>query len=572
MSTNVQEKRWSYPPSPSEEVVRSLSESLQIAPTLAMLLAQRGILNFEQARHFFRPSLQDLHSPFLMADLQKAVDRILLAIDQEEGILVYGDYDVDGTTAVSLVSDYLRRHTQNVETYIPDRYKEGYGLSEAGVRFAAENGYSVIIALDCGIKAFQQSRLARELGIDLIIGDHHRPGDTLPDAFAILDPKREDCAYPFKELSGCGVGFKLCQGIHEKMGLSFSDLTEYLDLLAVSIGADIVPVVGENRILAHFGMKQINERPRPAIGHFVKQSKRSVFTITDVVFIIAPRVNAAGRIDHGHLAVELLTTQDTLEVKRLAEIIDHHNQTRREFDQQITTEALEMIQSAGEESRRTTVVMSESWHKGVIGIVASRLIENYFRPTVVFTESNGKLAGSARSVPGFDVYAALDACSDVLEQFGGHMYAAGMTLLPERYQEFKDRFEEVVSSTISDDQLIPEVNVDLKISLSEIDHKFYRILRQFAPFGPENLQPIFSTSGVRVPNGRVRKVGSDGKHLKVTILDPDTGLTLDGIGFGLGHWEEILKEGQPFQMAYHVEENEWNGKRSLQLRLVDIKI
>lgn len=564
--------RWQNIPSAPQTTVNKLQAELGITTSLCRILAQRGITDFESAKAFFRPSLSELHDPFLMKDMDKAVARIQTAIDKEERILIYGDYDVDGTTAVSLLFSFMRKHYPNIDTYIPDRYKEGYGISNAGIDYAEDNGITLIIALDCGIKAIDKVEYATQKGIDFIIGDHHRPGPTIPDATAVLDPKRSDCNYPYDELSGCGVGFKLVQALCKTWNLPDSEWTCLLDLLAISIGADIVPITGENRILAHYGLKLINENPRPSIALLKELAgKKDVkMTITDVVFLLGPRINAAGRISHGHLAVELLTGEDLSVIEELSNTINEHNNERKELDSSITQSALQLIEELGEQDRFSTVVMKESWHKGVIGIVASRLIENYYRPTIVFTESKGVLAGSARSVKGYDIYNALESCSDILEQFGGHMYAAGMTLQKEKFEQFKERFEEIISSTIKPEQRTPEIDIDATLTFPEITERFYKVLKQFAPFGPQNMQPTFKTDYL-IDNGS-RAVGADGTHLRVVLKDPDSGFTFTGIGFGMADKLPILQSGRPISIAYHLEENHFNGNVTLQLRAKDIKL
>ncbi|WP_417589460.1 single-stranded-DNA-specific exonuclease RecJ [Owenweeksia hongkongensis] len=565
--------RWTNAPKASAKITQNLQQQLGINPTLCGLLAQRDIHDFDAAKVFFRPNLSSLHEPFLMKDMDKAVERIEKAIKNEERILIYGDYDVDGTTAVSLVHSFLKNHYPHLDTYIPDRYKEGYGISTAGIDYAADNDISLIIALDCGIKAIDKVEYASSKGIDFIIGDHHRPGDKIPEAVAVLDPKREDCKYPFDELSGCGVGFKLVQALCKKWELPDSEWTCLLDLLAISIGADIVPINGENRVLAFYGLKLINEQPRPGIALLkdLAGKKDITMTITDVVFLLGPRINAAGRISHGHLAVELLTGEDPAVIEELSKTINDHNNERKELDGSITQSALKMIQDLDETDRYSTVVYEKNWHKGVIGIVASRLIENYYRPTVVFTESKGVLAGSARSVKGFDVYNALDSCSDILEQFGGHMYAAGMTLPVDRFQEFKDKFEEVVKSTIKPEQRTPEIEIDATVTFPELTDKFYKVLKQFAPFGPANMQPTFRTDNLS-DTGFSKPVGGDGTHLRVVLKDPTSGISFTGIGFGMADKLPLLQSGKPISIVYHIEENHFNGKVTLQIRLKDIKL
>jgi single-stranded-DNA-specific exonuclease len=561
--------RWTLKPKPEEEKTNKLATVLQVSGTIAALLLQRGITTFEEARQFFRPSLHDLHDPYLMKDMDKAVARLEKAIENEENILVFGDYDVDGTTAVSLVSGYLKSFYPNVATYIPDRYDEGYGVSFKGIDFADDNGFSLIIALDCGIKSIDHVAYAKEKNIDFIIGDHHRPGDNLPDAVAILDPKREDCNYPYDELCGCGIGFKLIQALAANRNQTLEDLIPYLDLVATAIAADIVPMTGENRVLAHFGLQVINSDPCPGIKAMTHQLKKKTLDITDVVFIIAPRINAAGRIKHGNHAVELLTEFDFEQAQQFASEIEAYNAERKDLGQQITKEALTQIEENGEQNRFTSVVFQETWHKGVIGIVASRLIETYYRPTLVFTKSGDKYAASARSVKGFDVYNALEACAEHLEQFGGHMYAAGMTLKPENYAAFKEAFEKVVQATIAPELLHPELSIDTVVRFEEITPKFTRILKQFEPCGPQNMAPVFVTKNV-FDTGYGKPMGKEEEHLKLFVRQNNSE-GIPAIGFGLGNKHELVKNKQPFEAAYCIDENEWKDKIELQLRLKDIR-
>ena len=562
--------RWNLKPKPTLESINTLANELHVDHLTAILLIQRGIGTFEKARQFFRPSLNDLHDPFLMKDMDKAVERIEKAIAKGENILVFGDYDVDGTTAVSLVSSYLKTYYPNIATYIPDRYDEGYGISFKGIDFADDNGFSLIIALDCGIKSIDHVAYAKEKNIDFIIGDHHRPGSILPDAVAVLDPKREDCHYPYDELCGCGVGFKLIQALGSNRNQTIEDLIPYLDLVATAIAADIVPMTGENRVLAHFGLQVINTNPRPGIKALVHQLKKQSLNITDVVFIIAPRINAAGRIKHGNHAVELLTEFDFEQAQQFASEIEKYNSERKDLDQQITKDALLQIENNQEKERFTTVVFQEDWHKGVIGIVASRLIETYYRPTIVFTKSGDKYAASARSVKGFDVYNALESCSEHLEQFGGHMYAAGMTLQAENYQNFKDAFEKTVAETIPRELLIAEISIDAEIDFTDITPKLTRILKQFEPFGPQNMTPIFMSKNV-IDTGHGKPMGKEEEHLKLFVRQNNSE-GISAIGFGLGNKLDLIKNRKPFQMAYCLDENEWNGTVSTQLRLKDIEI
>ena len=561
--------RWTLKPKPSEDQVKHLAQALNVEDFVATLLIQRGIATFEDAKNFFRPSLEHLHDPFLMKDMDKAVARIELAIENQENILVFGDYDVDGTTAVSLVSAYLKSHYPNIATYIPDRYAEGYGISFKGIDFADDNGFSLIIALDCGIKSIDHIAYAKEKNIDFIICDHHRPGEFLPDAVAILDPKREDCFYPYDELCGCGVGFKLIQALGTNRNETIEDLVPYLDLVATAIAADIVPITGENRVLAYFGLQVINADPRPGIKALVHQVKKKTLDITDVVFIISPRINAAGRIKHGNHAVELLTEFNFEQAQQFASEIEQYNSDRKDLDKQITKEAFQQIIQNQEEERFSTVVFQEDWHKGVIGIVASRLIETYYRPTLVFTKSGDKYAASARSVKGFDVYNALDACSQHLEQFGGHMYAAGMTLKAENYKTFKDAFEKQVEETILPEMRTPEIEVDAEINFSDITPKLIRILKQFEPFGPLNMTPVFMTKNAK-DTGYAKTLGAEDEHLRLFVKQNNSD-GIAAIGFGLGKKINIVKNQNPFQLAYSLAENEWNGTVSTQLMLKDIR-
>ena len=561
--------RWTIKPKPSEEKIKHLAQALNVEDFVAQLLVQRGIETFEDAKNFFRPSLDHLHDPYLMKDMEKAVKRIEKAIENKERILVFGDYDVDGTTAVSLVSSYLKSYYPDVATYIPDRYKEGYGVSFMGIDFADDNGFSLIIALDCGIKSIDHVAYAKERNIDFIICDHHRPGDTLPDAVAVLDPKRDDCTYPYDELCGCGIGFKLIQALGITRNQTISDLVPYLDLVAAAIAADIVPMTGENRILAHFGLQVINSDPRPGIKALIHQIKKQTLDITDVVFIIAPRINAAGRIKHGNHAVELLTEFDFEQAQQFASEIEAYNSERKDLDKLITKEALKQIDENKEKERFTSVVFQEDWHKGVIGIVASRLIETYYRPTLVFTKSGDKYAASARSVKGFDVYNALEACSEHLEQFGGHMYAAGMTLKEENYLLFKEAFEKEVEKTIHPDMLVPEISIDAEINFSDITPKLIRILKQFEPFGPLNMTPTFLTKEVK-DTGYGKLMGQEEEHLRLFVKQNGSE-GIAAIGFGLGDKFDLITNQKPLQIAYCIDENEWNGKVSIQLRLKSIK-
>ncbi|WP_340199518.1 single-stranded-DNA-specific exonuclease RecJ [Ascidiimonas sp. W6] len=563
-------QRWTIKPIPPEDKTTELAKVLGVDLLIAHLLMQRGIETFEEAKNFFRPSLDHLHDPFLMKDMDKAVLRIEKAMEDDENILVFGDYDVDGTTAVSLMSSYLKTRYENIATYIPDRYEEGYGVSYQGINYAHDNDITLIIALDCGIKAIEKVAYAKEKGIDFIICDHHRPGTQIPDAVAVLDPKQDDCTYPYDELCGCGVGFKLIQALASQKGEGIKVLIPYLDLVATAIAADIVPITGENRVLAYYGMKVINSTPRPGIAAITAPLKKKELTITDVVFIVAPRINAAGRMKHGLHAVNLLTETDFNIATEFAAEIEQYNQERRSADQQITEQALAQIETNKEQERFTTVVYQEDWHKGVIGIVASRLTETYYRPTLVFTKSGEKLAASARSVKGFDVYNALEACKDCMEQFGGHKYAAGLTLKEEQYESFKDKFETVVAQTIDKKLLTAEVLIDAELSLDQITPKFYRILKQFAPFGPGNMSPTFMAQNLQ-DTGYGKTVGEDKTHLKLTLTQAGySGTPLGAIGFNLGDKLSITTQQKTFSAVFSIEENEWNGNNSLQLRLKDI--
>lgn len=568
------EKRWTLKPNGNEANIKLLMSELGIDRVLANLLIQRGINTFDEAKFFFRPSLDNLHNPFLMKDMDKAIQRLETAISKNEKIMVYGDYDVDGTTAVSLVYSFLKKitNTSLVDYYIPDRYAEGYGISFKGIDFAKENGISLIIALDCGIKAIDKVDYANERNIDFIICDHHRPGDTLPNAIAVLDPKRSDCDYPFDELCGCGVGFKLVQAYAQQNDIPFEELHEYLDLTAISIASDLVPIVGENRILCYFGLEQINKSPRKGIASILELANiKKEISINELVFTIGPRINAAGRIQTGRNAVDLLISDNLEHAKNSGVNINTTNTERRAIDTVITQQALSMIEeNVLLLNRKSTVLFHNEWHKGVIGIVASRLIEKYYRPTIVLTESDGKATGSARSVKDFDVYNAIEACSDLLEQFGGHKYAAGLTMKLENLEAFQQRFEEVVSATIQDHMLIPEILIDAELELSDITPKFYRILKQFEPFGPENMSPVFMTPNL-IDKGYIRIVGNN--HLKLDVQNKNTQReSYPAIAYGQGqHFNDLLQK-KSFSACYAIEENEFNGKTTLQLNIKDLKL
>lgn len=585
------ETRWIIAQDVEQQKVKELSKAIGVDDKLATLLVQRGITTYNEAKDFFRPSLNQLHDPFLMKDMDKAVDRLVKAMKDGEKILIYGDYDVDGTTAVALIYTYLKNliNKKKIEFYIPDRYEEGYGISYKGIDYAADNGFGLVIVLDCGIKAVEKINYANERGVDFIICDHHRPGDEIPQAVAVLDSKRNDCGYPYKELSGCGVGFKLITGLSMRLGRPIEEVYELLDYVAVSIAADIVPITGENRILAFFGLKLLNKKPRPGIeavlGHAnihrkeeyssSEMEKQNVLerelTISDLVFLIGPRINAAGRLEKASDSVRLLIATNQNHAEKLAASINDLNVKRREFDNAITEEALSMI-NADEKMRnaKSTVIFNENWHKGVIGIVASRLTDSYYRPTIVLTRSGNLITGSARSIKNFDIYDAIDNCSDLLEHFGGHKYAAGLSLKPENLEKFSERFEQYVSEHLDEDELIPELNVDIKMDFSNITPKFVRILKQFAPFGPGNLSPVFLTENV-IDSGYSRAVGNK-KHLKLTVTQRDnTETVFAGIAFQKGDLFERIHSKEPFSMCYYIEENFWQGKTTLQLNVKDIK-
>jgi single-stranded-DNA-specific exonuclease len=564
------QKRWAIRENTDEEVTNCLASALNIDPVLARLLVQRDITTYEEARYFFRPDLRHLHDPFLMKDMEQAIERIEQAFRQNEKVLIYGDYDVDGTTSVSVVYGFFKKYHHNIAYYIPDRYKEGYGISTQGIDYAAEHGFTLIIALDCGIKSVEKVAYATEKGIDFIICDHHTPGDEIPAAVAVLDPKREDCEYPYKELSGCGIGFKLIQGFAEKNDIDFEEVSNYLELVAISIACDIVPITGENRVLAYYGLNKLNNNPCIGVKTLMEVAGKSEnFTISDIVFLLGPRINAAGRIDDAKHAVELLIacTEDHAKIK--GDLINIKNTERKEHDLSITDEALGMIDNDDVLiARKSTVVFNEHWHKGVIGIVASRLTEKYYRPTVVLTRSNGHVAGSARSVLGYDLYEALCGCSDLLTQFGGHKYAAGLTMPPENVEAFMERFEEVVSATITEEQLTQQILIDAELNLNQIESKFFRILQQFAPFGPGNMSPVFITKNVYV-SGYVNVVG--GKHLKMAVMQKGSAL-FECIAFNHGEYADKIKKDEPFDICFSIEENIWREKRSIQLNVKGIRI
>ena len=567
-------KNWIIKAQGSEVDVMHLQEKLGVSRTIANLLVQRGITNYDVARAFFRPDLKDLHDPFLMKDMDKAVDRLLQALNNQESVLVYGDYDVDGTTAVSLIFSYFRKYFNNIDYYIPDRYKEGYGVSYIGIDYAAENGQKLIIALDCGIKAVEKVEYARSKGIDFIICDHHTPGDKIPDAVAVLDPKRKDCNYPYDELSGCGVGFKLIQAFHQRQEGDFNEIIRYLDLVAISIASDIVPITGENRILTYYGLRQVNESPSTGVKTILKIANidEKEISVEDIVFRIGPRINAAGRMESGKKSVDLLISDEEKPAMSIAEKINSFNIDRRSVDLTITQEALNLINSDRSlQDRKSTVLYNPNWHKGVIGIVASRLMDYYYRPTIILTRSNGMATGSARSVNGFDLYQAIEGCSDLLENFGGHKYAAGLTLRVKNVPEFQKRFEAIVDENIHPDQLIPVVEIDTEIQLSEINEKFYRILKQFQPFGPHNMAPVFLTENV-VDNGDGKTVGNNGDHLKLCLVqEQDPYHVFPAIAFQQGNIFKKIKGGHAFDICYSIDENKFRGTSVIQLNIKDIK-
>ncbi|MFL2587173.1 MAG: single-stranded-DNA-specific exonuclease RecJ [Flavobacteriaceae bacterium] len=559
---------WKSKPLAEEDKIKVLQKNIGVPFEIANLLIQRGIEDFDAAKNFFRPELSDLHDPYLMLGMDKAVNRISTAIANHEKIMVYGDYDVDGTTSVALVFSYLTAYYPDCIYYIPDRYEEGYGISKKGIDYAKEQVISLIIALDCGIKALDNTTYAKEMGIDFIICDHHLPGADLPEAVAILNPKQNNCNYPFKYLCGCGIGFKLIEALTQERGLSFEMILPYIDLVAMAIAADIVPILGENRILTYYGLAQIRKNPREGIKLFVTGIKREL-NVTDLVFVIAPRLNAAGRIKHGSLAVELLLSNDPTEALSRGRAIELFNSERQVLDQHITEQALDQIVENQEQNNYSSVVFQPDWHKGVIGIVASRLIEKYYRPTVVFTASGDFFTGSVRSVKGLDVFQILDSCKDHVEKFGGHRYAAGLTIKAEAYIAFKKAFERAVAVTVKPEQRIPSVDYDMEISLDRITPKFFRIMNQMAPFGPGNMRPVFMTKNC-IDGGKSRAVGGDLSHLKLDAID-DSRSTLSGIGFGMADHISRIKSRNSFQLLYTVEENEFKGEISLQLKLKDIR-
>lgn len=569
------ETQWIFSPIDAQQEVlqQQIATELGVSPVIAKILVQRGITTFEEARLFFRPDLSQLHDPFLMKDMDKAVDRLNLALAKKEGILIYGDYDVDGTTAVALVYTLLQRYTSNIDFYIPDRYTEGYGISYQGIDYAKSNGYSLIIALDCGIKAIEKVDYAKKLGIDFIICDHHTPDDELPQAVAVLDSKRSDCTYPYEHLSGCGVGFKLMQAFAQNNNIDFSRLKPLLDLVVVSIASDIVPITGENRVLAYFGLKQLNENPRLGLKSIINLCglANKDITISDIVFKIGPRINASGRIQSAREVVELLVSRDADFAREKSDCINNYNDERRNIDKQTTEEAKLLLGEIAQE-QASIVIYNPEWHKGIVGIVASRLAEEYYRPTVVLTLANGFMSGSARSVTGFDIYKAIDSCRDLLENFGGHIYAAGLTLKESNLEEFKKRFEAYVQENILPEQKTPQIEIDSEITFKEITPKFFRILRQCGPFGPGNMKPVFCTRRVFDYEGNSRLVGRDQEHLKLEMVDSSCENVMNGIAFRMKDYNDDLKAFNPLDICYTIEENVFNGNTSMQLQIRDIKL
>ncbi len=575
----MQSLRWIPKRTPSADEVNQLRTAINASTTLATILAQRGLRTFNEVKDFFQPSVRQLHAAFLMKDMDRAVDRITTAINRQENILVYGDYDVDGTSAVALLYGFLTEHYDQVSYYIPDRYKEGYGVSNEGIAFAADNDVTLIIALDCGVKAIEQVADAKQRGIDFIICDHHLPGKTLPDAIAILNPLQDGCDYPFKHLCGCAIGFKLIQALTEAWDLERSSPFRYVDLVAIATGADIVPMVGENRTLAHLGLRSMERQLRPGLAELLERQglaeygkfSKSEMTVSDLVFKIGPRINAAGRMEHGSIAVELLNASTSLQAKRFAELLDQHNAERREEDERVKLEALEMIEaSAFLKASKSTVVYAAHWHKGVVGIAASRLQDEYYRPTIVLTSSNGKITGSARSVKGFDVHAAIEACADLLVNFGGHPAAAGLTMEPDNLDLFIERFEEEVRSRLTAEQAVPVLEYDLEIDLSTIQPKLVEQLNRLAPFGPGNPKPVFVTRGL-VPTEKCRRVGEDRSHLKIEVHpEGHPELLFDGIAFSKGTCLDEWSPAQVIDLAYTLEWNEFRGTKRIQLMVRDI--
>jgi single-stranded-DNA-specific exonuclease len=565
---------WYLKPQGDQNDIKHLSAALNVSMVIANLLAQRGIKTFNEAKTFFRPRLTDLHDPFLMKDMDKAVERLEIAIQKQEKVMIYGDYDVDGTTSVAMMYLFLKEYLSNIDFYIPDRYSEGYGISPRSIEYAAEEKFTLVIVLDCGIKAVEKVKTARELGLDFIICDHHNPGDHIPDAVAVLDPKRPDCPYPYKELSGCGVGFKFLQAFTQKNNINPEKLYDLLDLLVVSIASDIVPITGENRVLSYYGLKKLNTNPGMGLQTIINYAGLTGedITISDIVFKIGPRLNASGRIEHGKKSVQILVSIDEVSSDALGGEIDSFNEIRKTLDRDITQDALDMIENNPElKNRNSTVIYNRDWHKGVVGIVASRLTEFYYRPTVVLTESNGLATGSARSVKDFDLYEAIGACSDLLESYGGHMYAAGLTLKIDHVSEFSRRFEEIVTRSLAGQPQVQTIDADARIALHEISPRFFRILKQFEPFGPHNTMPVFITEDV-IDSGSSRLVGKNTEHIKLDLVEPDdSSAVYPGIAFNMSEKFPLIKSGMPFDICYSIAINEFRGKTNLQLYIRDIR-
>lgn len=564
----VMEYRWRAKPLPNQEQVLQLSESIRVNPYISTILVQRGIDTYEKAEKFFRPKLEDLHNPFEMKDMDVAIKRIQTAVTNQEGILVYGDYDVDGTTAVSIVYSYFKSFNQNIEYYIPDRYREGYGISRAGLEYAAEKGFTLVITLDCGIRSNDLVDYGNSLGLEMIICDHHLPGDTLPKAAAILNPKRRDCTYPYKELSGAGIGFKLIQAYNEKQGMPTEMVYDYLDMVAVSIASDLVDIRGENRVLSFYGLKKLNENPSIGLQTLLDDCpKKEQYTISDIIFGIGPRINAAGRIADAKAAVKVLIEKDYNTAKKYAKVLSERNHERKELDSDITRDAVDMVQKSPRlMSKYSMVLQGEGWSKGVIGIVASRMVEQFYKPTIVFSLNDGMLTGSARSIKTFDIHEAIGACGELVEQFGGHKYAAGLSIKVENFDAFADKFEAIVRESVTADDLVPVVEYDLEMETSMITPGMMKILKQLSPFGPGNSIPVFRSNNLRA--NQTAKILKD-RHLKMQVQTPNG--PMDSIGFGLAeHWPSVT-DAQIFHACYCIEENTYNGRTNLQLRLQDIK-
>jgi len=563
------EIRWKAKPVPNSEIVAKLSAEINVSEAIATILVQRGIDTFDKAKAYFRPQLSDLHDPFLLKDMDLAYNRIKKAVNKKEKMMVYGDYDVDGTTAVSIVYSYFVTLNPDIEYYIPDRYKEGYGISKIGIDYAYENGISLIIALDCGIRSNELVDYANELGIDFIICDHHLPGDTIPKAHAILNPKRRDCTYPYKELSGAGIGFKLVQAYSKKEGFPEDKILEYIDLVAVSIASDMVDMQGENRVLAYFGLKKLNENPSAGLQALIEVGpKKKTYSIQDIIFGIGPKINAAGRISDAKAAVRVLIEKEYTTARQLTRVLNERNTERKELDNDITKNAVEMVESTlGMSERKSIVIRGEAWHKGVIGIVASRMVEQFYKPTIVFSQNDGMLTGSARSVKNFDIHEAITECAQWVEQFGGHKYAAGLSIKAENFDSFSEQFESVVVRDIEEASLLPEVEYDLDILLQALTPKFLDLINQMSPFGPGNTLPIFHSKELRSNNSpRVLK----DRHLKLQISQ-NSRHYFDGIGFGMSEHLPTVSNGEIFDACYCIEENDFNGQVKLQLRLKDLK-